>query len=568
MSPATESVYSLDLNPRPGFTYFNCEREWHEEFIYFLMVDRFDDGRPRQPSETTARSSGSGDLPRLQKFCGGTLQGVTKRLDYIKGLGCTSIWISPIFENSDAPSRDSDKYHGYSIQNYLEVDPRFGTKQDLVDLVGEAHRRNMRVFLDVVLNHSGDNWSYPGDFAYRYWNDVQFPFGQWRRSDRPLPIELRDPALYHRRGEIQNYDALPEARHGDFMSLKDYNNSENPDGLRLIDILARAHCWWIKEADIDGFRLDAVKHMGPKAIARFCTAFSEYAHLLGKRNFFTFGELIAGDDAINRYTGPNTKTDDPDNVFFGLSSVLDFPLSFVLPGTIKGWTSPNALKSRYDALSNDVLTRGELGRYLVAFLDNHDGVGQDPKRRFGADAPDEQIIGGVGYLLTTVGTPCIYYGTEQGFSGCGESDAMIREAAFDLDNPQRTLLNPNCRIYQEISKIAEQFHKRPELRFGRIYGREISGNGTNFGPPYGHPCTLAFSRILSGTETLVAYNTSTTDARNDHVTVDRDHQAGRPSMQIVYSSACNTGKQVQIKERNGRRSVQLSLAPMECVILN
>jgi alpha-amylase len=138
MSHAPVSVYSLDLNPRSDVTYFDCEREWHEEFIYFLMVDRFDDGRPRQPSETTARSAGSGDLSQLQKFCGGTLQGVTKRLDYIKGLGCTAIWISPIFENSDAPSRDSGKYHGYSIQNYLDIDPRFGTKQDLVDLVGEA----------------------------------------------------------------------------------------------------------------------------------------------------------------------------------------------------------------------------------------------------------------------------------------------------------------------------------------------------------------------------------------------------------------------------------------------
>jgi glycosidase len=144
---------------------------------------------------------------------------------------------------------------------------------------------------------------------------------------------------------------LREAQRGDFFTLKDFNNDEDSDGLQLIDILVRAHCYWIREADIDGFRMDAVKHMGAIAVARFCSALREYAYSLGKRWFFLFGELIAGDDAIDRYSGPNTPSDRFDkNVFFGLTSVLDFPLSFVLPSAIKGFGSPQNLINRYEAL--------------------------------------------------------------------------------------------------------------------------------------------------------------------------------------------------------------------------
>ena len=567
-SDAPTSADLLELEPPPGRIYFDCEREWREEFIYFLLVDRFDDGTPRTSPGGVARSAGSGTLAQLKQFCGGTLRGVTSHLDYIQGLGCSAIWLSPLFENNDAPDPHSGSYHGYAIQNYLDIDPRFGTRQDLIDLVAAAHRRSMRVFLDVVLNHSGDNWSYPGDNAYLYAGGQQFPLEGWRLSNRPLPTELRDERVYHRCGQIQNFDAQPECQLGDFFSLKDYNNDENADGLRLVDALVRVHCWWMREADIDGFRMDAVKHMGEKAVARFCTGVSEYAHRLGKRNFFIFGELIAGDDAINHYTGANTAADDTGDVFFGLSSVLDFPLYFVLADVIKGLAPPAALRARYDALNNGALTRGELGRYLVTFIDNHDGVGQSPiKHRFGAGAPDEQIIAAIGYLLAAIGTPCLYYGTEQGFAGAGDSDALIRESMFDLDVPGATRLNPECRIYREIAAIAAQFRAVPELRFGRIYFRDISGDGVSFGPAQAHPCTLAFSRLLAGSEVLVAYNTSTTNQRDDHVVVDNDIQSGRAAMQVLYSSAGQIGRKIAIDRGLVGCSVQLQLGPMEFVIL-
>jgi len=112
---------------------------------------------------------------------------------------------------------------------------------------------------------------------------------------------------------------------------------------------------------------------------------------------------------------------------------------------------------------------------------------------------------------------------------------------FDLQDPAKNLLNQNCRIYREISKIAKEFSDLPPIRFGRMYFREISGNGSDFGPPQGNPCTLVFSRILAGQEVLVAYNTSTTDQRRDFVIVDAIIQGDRPNMKLLYSSRGKSG---------------------------
>ena len=134
------SISQIDLAPKAGITYHNFEREWREEFIYFLMVDRFHDDTPRMPPAGSGRSLG---ISTPNDFYGGKIKGITRNLDYIAGLGCTAIWLSPVFENN------AGAYHGYNTSNYLDIDPHFGTKQDLIDLVQAAHGRNppMRIIL-------------------------------------------------------------------------------------------------------------------------------------------------------------------------------------------------------------------------------------------------------------------------------------------------------------------------------------------------------------------------------------------------------------------------------------
>jgi alpha-amylase len=561
----------IDLTPKPNKVYADIAREWREEFIYFLMLDRFHDSQARAPVSQPARSDG---FATASTFYGGTLAGVKDHLDYIAGLGCTAIWISPPYVNN------ADAYHGYDIYNYLDIDPHFGTKQDLVDLVDAAHARKppMRVILDVVINHSGDNWSYPGGFSYDYSQDQQFDFGGWRRAppdDPVVPTELDQPRLYHRRGQIHGYayDSYPENQHGDIFGLKDYANDDDQNGSDLINILIKAHAYWIREADVDGFRVDAVKHMGELACSRFCSNIREYALSLGKRSFFLFGELATpDDDAINRYIGQNTsQTDGGKTVFFGLDSVLDFRLAegnsgnAPLRDVIKAFADPATLFARLEAQRNRALNRGEIGRYLVTFLDNHDGFWQ-PGGRFGRNAPDDQIIGGVAYLLCSLGTPCIYYGTEQGFQG-SPGDLGLRGAMFDKAAGGGSLLNTNCRIYKEIAKVAAQVRANAPLRFGRMYFREISGDGRSFGLPFGTTYTLAFSRLLYGAEVLFAYNVDAAP-RNDCVVVDADLHPNASTMRVLYRSGGGSTAPINVATApNGTRNVQLALAGREVIIL-
>jgi glycosidase len=558
------SISQIDLAPKASFTYHSFEREWREEFIYFLLVDRFHDAAARTPPSGSGRSAG---IPTPNGFYGGKIKGITQNLDYIAGLGCTAIWLSPVFENN------AGAYHGYNTSNYLEIDSNFGTKRDLIDLVKAAHSRTppMRIILDVVINHSGDNWSYPGGFDYDYINDQQFNLDSWRRADRPIPIELRKDSLYHRRGRINNYNNPLEVQRGDISSLKDFANEDTPDGSELINILIKAHCYWIREADIDGFRVDAVKHMGPLACSRFSSMIREYAYSLGKRRFFLFGEAANSDDGLyDRYIGPNTSQQDGNNtVFFGIDSLLDFRLADgiysqgipQLRAIIRGHAGPESLFGRLEAQRSRALNRGELGRYLVTFIDNHDSFWQGG--RFPHESSDEQVIGAIGFLLCSLGTACIYYGTEQGFEGHG-GDTELREAMFDKANPGKNLLNTNCKIYKAIADIAAVMRSRQPLRFGRMYYRQISGNGHDFGFPFGTAYTLAFSRLLYGQEVLVAYNVAGS-ARSDSVIIDGElHKAGD---KMTYLYPKGKGTTMVKRAANGATFVTLNLDKHEFAIL-
>ena len=171
--------------------------DWRDEVLYFLLVDRFSDGdegsrplldrtdlaaaRPNQPNGQPWRwdlwaQSGN------ERFQGGTLTGVRSQLGYLSGLGVTALWLSPVMrQRGHANTSHSDPYHGYGVADFLEVDPRFGTRQDLIDLVDAAHQAGIRIILDVIFNHTGQNWNYPGNVeqeAFRPWPD-HYDFGNW-----------------------------------------------------------------------------------------------------------------------------------------------------------------------------------------------------------------------------------------------------------------------------------------------------------------------------------------------------------------------------------------------------
>lgn len=425
-------------------TVYNSSINFEDEIIYFLLVDRFHDGKIRFTDENRQRKIGFGTEPELDKPYGGNIKGIIKMLDYIKELGCTALWISPVFENNE------ESYHGYAIQNFLKVDKRFGTKNDLKQLVKKAHQKGISVYLDVVINHSGNNWHYQNNRSYLYSIGNTFPFGGWKKKSRPLPRSLKDISFYERKGMISNWDDYPETQVGDFFSLKKFKLDESDKGKQVQNILAEIYCHWIKECDFDGFRLDTAKHMTPTAVARFCTSIKNYARSLGKTNFPIFIEAPLSDLACSSYFNSSVVNDPDINEF--PNSAIDFQLSYFLPRVFEGIESPDKLIDRWNSIKSQIRMRGLMATYLVTFLDNHDQIESLFKQRIANRLNDNQLIACFGFLLFYPGIPCLYYGSEQGLTGHGFGDKYIREAMFCNKNNVDLFDNTSI-LYKNLSKL-------------------------------------------------------------------------------------------------------------------
>ena len=555
------STRQLDFTPEQGV--FPSPADWRDVFIYFLLVDRFDNNRrglrPFTDSSPRGRAAEQGKI-----FQGGNLKGIQRRLNYVKGLGANAIWLSPVLKNRQ---EKADSYHGYGIQNFLEVDPRFGTLEDLQKLVREAHARGMYVIMDIILNHTGDNWAYPGDFPYYYSREAgaPFAFGFWRQNDAAAefqsddavwPAELQRPECYKRRGQIRNWSDTEEAIDGDFLSLKELDVRRAD----VLDTLIKTYKYWIALADIDGFRVDTVKHMESSATAIFCNAIREYARRIGKHNFFIFGEIVADDATLQRYLGRNSRIEGTNERFPSLDAALDFPLYFILEETIKGFLAPAELRARYERFKTEYADHGEAGQYFVTFVDNHDQMAR-PYRRFLHGNPfREQAVLAIGYLLTSQGVPCIYYGTEQGFDGGGDNDSYVRECMFGgqwgaFDSTGGHFFKPSNSIYKSIAQIAAIRRNEPALRYGRQYFREISGNGIDFGYPIDGNCTLAYSRILDDSEIVIALNLDAAP-RADYITVDAHLNADGAKLKNLLDPR----EQFEVEARGQRNAVRVPLA--------
>jgi glycosidase len=572
-----KSVKELDFRPPGPIT--PSPLDWRDQVFYQAMLDRFDNNDPNVPPYDPKTAKTGRDMKQGWIFQGGNLRGVTRRLDYIKNLGATAIWITPPFKQRQD---DDGSYHGYGIQDFLAIDPRFGTLQDLQDLTREAHARGMYVILDIVINHAADCFIYKGDGDHPFKQDGQYELGDWHRvgkfndPDAPLgaddavwPIELQDPDCFSRRGSIRNISSAgdDEAVNGDFFSLKDLN-LKNP---KAMDAMIQSFKYWICVADIDGYRIDTVRNIDPHSMATFCNAIHEYALSIGKRLFMIFGELVGDDDLLHKYVGGNTPVE---GAHMGddyplMDACLDFPLYAVLDEVIKGEKSCDDVRKRYEYFKRYFRNLGEAGRYYVTFVDNHD-QSHRPWRRFLAmhrDQP-ELTVQAIGFLLTNLGIPCIYYGTEQGFDGGGDRDTYIRECMFGgkwgaFDTTGMHFFDEKNPIYQAIAALAKIRGQEAALRYGRQYFRDCSGDGIRFGCPSDGHCLLAYSRVLDTREILVAINIDD-KPRNDWVSVDP--HLSSPGIQMV--DMFNGGDPLPVVKCEGSPSaVRINLKPRGIAIL-
>ncbi len=587
--PRPDSVRDNVRLPRRQ-RYFRSPGDWRDQVLYFLLVDRFSDAgeasRPRLDRDqlSAARPAMADGQPwrwdrwaesGAARWQGGTLAGVRSKLGYLKRLGVTALWLSPVFKQRG----HLDSYHGYGVQDFLDVDPRFGTRADLVALVAEAHQSGLRVILDIIFNHSGCNWVYPpgtpGDVWTPHYTTGRYDFGSWLgdhgqtigaiagAEDGVWPRELQNSEDYTRAGSgslgAGDLDD-PQAEHkrSDFITLRDFRLE------RALSDLARCYKYWIALTDCDGFRIDTLKHVSLEDARNFCGAIKEFASNLGKDDFFLVGEVAGGDYAEDRYL---------DVLERNLNAALDIgEMRPTINGVAKGLLPPRAYFDGFDAHSPGMGSHRNLGRRHVSIVDDHDHVfGQ--KLRFSSEAAStHQIAAAVAVQALTLGIPCLYYGSEQSLGGpeaaervwlpeWKTSDRYLREAMFGPEHPRRggrdSLLpatdlelpgfgpfgtagrhcfDEQSPAYLRIAAINAVRAQFPALRRGRQYLRPIAFLGRLF-DCHGPGELIAWSRLLDDEELLCVVNGHGAENRGADVLVDATLNPPGASLQVVLNSA-------------------------------
>jgi len=517
------------------------QRKASDEVIYFVLPDRFANG-----DTTNDRGGLTGgplvtgfDPARAGFYHGGDLKGLTRRLDYIQGLGATAVWLAPIFRNKPVqgePGHESAAHHGYWITDFTDVDPHFGTRSQFKAFVDAAHARGMKVYMDIIANHTADVIRYrecpANDCGYR--GRADYPYAtrggvtgatinegfdgrDFTRLKRPdyaytpyvptgeesvkTPAWLNDPAYYHNRGD--STFAGESSLDGDFAGLDDLF-TENPRVVQgFIDIYGQ----WIDDFGIDGYRIDTARHVNPEFWQAFIPAMQARARAKGIENFHIFGEVFDSDVAT---LARHTRVD-------GFPAVLDFAFQSTVTEIVARKAGTDRLARVF---AGDVVYEGgeTTALQLPTFLGNHD------MGRFGhfvleanpgisdAELLDRVTLGHA-LMMFSRGVPTIYYGDEQGFTGDGgyadsREDMFASRVASYNDNrlvgttatTAADSYSADAPLYRAIAEMAAIRAAHPALRAGRQVVRAQSDK----------PGILAMSRLGQAAEYLVVFNTGPT----------------------------------------------------------
>ncbi len=520
-----------------------------DEVIYFLLPDRFENGDTKNDTGGIKgdRLKTGYDPTHKGFFHGGDIKGLISRLDYIKGLGATAIWLAPIFKNKPVQGKPGDEsagYHGYWVTDFTTVDPHFGTEADFKALVEAAHARGMKVYMDIIANHTADVIQYAdcpaGGCVYR--NRADYPYQRRAADGRAInpgfagdgvqtpenfakltdpdyaytvtvpkaeakvkvPAWLNDPLYYHNRGETTYWNE--SATMGDFVGLDDLM-TEHP---RVVSGMIDIYGSWIDRFGIDGFRVDTARHVNPEFWQAFVPAMLARAKAKGIPNFHIFGE-IGGIGLEPGKLATHTRVD-------GFPAVLDFAFRQAAIDTVAGTGGTDKL---WELFFQDPLYEGgaDKARIQPTFISNHDnGRFAYFVRKAFPQADDAEVLARVrlahAMLLTLRGVPTIYAGDEQGFAGDGwDQDARedmfpSRVASYNdnrLVGTTATTAESNFDtrhpLYRLISELAALRTSHPALQRGRQIVRNYATT----------PGLFAVSRIDPGTgrEVVIVFNTST-----------------------------------------------------------
>ena len=551
-SALTMAIPATAQTPAP--TDFRA-RTPEQEVVYFVLPDRFENGDPKNDKGGLKgdRLSTGYDPTAKGFYHGGDLKGLTQRLDYIQGVGATAIWFAPIFKNKPVQGPKGDEsagYHGYWVTDFTQVDPHFGTNAEFKAFVDAAHARGMKVYMDIIANHTADVIRYrEGDAAsYAYRGKADYPFSRrgglkgaainpgfngdadfgpenWARLTDPtfaytpyvpkgeetvkVPAWLNDPIHYHNRGDTNWVGE--SSLYGDFVGL-DHLATERP---RVVQGMIEIYASWIERFGIDGFRIDTARHVNPEFWQAFVPAMLETARAKGIPNFHIFGE-VATSDVDPALTARWTR-------IAGLPSNLDMAFAAAAQRVVSGKAGTDVFAR---LLEDDALYEGgaPAATRLPTFLGNHDfGRFSMFVKQANPTASDEELLArvalGHAMLLTLRGVPVIYYGDEQGFVSDG-NDQLARENMFpskvavyndnDLIGTDATTaqsnFDPSHPLYRHIAALVDGRQSTPALQSGLTRIRHFSDK----------PGLLVVSRFdpKTGREVVLAYNTSAQPVTN------------------------------------------------------
>lgn len=378
--------------------------DWDEAVVYFMMTDRFFDGNESNNTASGADTYGKNN-PGL--YHGGDFAGVTAKLDYLQDLGVNTIWLTPIVENvkgvavTDEGKEDvpyNAAYHGYWASDFTKLNPTLGTTEEFETMISEAHKRGMRIMVDIVVNHAG--------------------YG----SESTFADMLRDKSISE--GDIKSWqDGLP-----DFAT-------ENAD------VRAKLVEWqtsWMKDYGVDYFRVDTVKHVDSTTWAALKNSTTEV-----NPSFKMIGEYYGAGYASNGSTLGTGQMD----------ADLDFDFNDQATSFVSGNISSveSFLSSRNTALNNAYMT----GQFLSSHDENGFKASLMNGKQYTEDKATAAALVAATLQLTAKGIPVIYYGEEVGLSGL--NNYPYNTNRYDMDFSKATKDNVTYQHYKNLLSIRNAY---------------------------------------------------------------------------------------------------------------
>jgi alpha-amylase len=559
--------------------------DWREEIIYQVLVDRFANGDASNDFNVHP------DAPAR----GGDWRGLENHLDYIQELGVTAIWISPIVKNVETDA-GVDGYHGYWAQDLTQLNPHFGDLGSLRRLVREAHNRGIKIILDIVTNHLGQLFYY--DINQNGQPDIQIA-ESGQETDRfgnpkpvvhiteydpdfdrrgvqsrtslgeagPAPIVfVYDPAssklpafpaifqearAYHRKGRVVDFEATVKRCAGDTAkgcdacpgdACIDYFEQTElgdfPGGLKDVatelpevrDAMVDAYTRWIEETDIDGFRIDTLKHVEHAFWQDFAPRVRKRLAEQGKVNFLMFGESFDGSDERN---GTYTRENEVDSVFYFSQKFQVYDNVFKRGGPTK---SVQELWAKRETNYGTTPQPNGIGippsKALVNFLDNHD------VSRFLFEKPDVRVLrNALTLLFTEDGIPCVYYGTEQDFTG--GNDPANREDLWSSG------YETGGDTFRHIAMLSHLRRTYPALTKGDLtvrWSTERTAEEEDAG-------ILGFERRADPAYALVVINAS--ERHESHTGFGKDHMRVSVPAGTVLVDVLGSGDRITVGSETG-----------------